>query len=67
MYIKQVSIHWDKISEESYLRSIESIQSVNKIDFHKSEITARWSARAVAQFYFYVKRQCTGMFCHVSS
>lgn len=36
MYIKQVLIDWDKIREESYLRNIESIRGVDKIEFHKS-------------------------------
>ena len=38
MYIKQVSINWDKISEESYLRNIESIRGLDKIEFHKGII-----------------------------
>lgn len=36
MYIKQVSINWDKIPEESYLRNIESIRGLDKIEFHKA-------------------------------
>lgn len=36
MYIKGVTIDWDKISRGSYLRSIPAVSSVNTLFFNKA-------------------------------
>lgn len=36
MFIKEVFIDWEKIDDESYLKSIESINGVDNIVFHKN-------------------------------
>lgn len=35
MYIKQVLIDWNRIGEDSFLRGIEALRDVEKIDFNK--------------------------------